>query len=300
MILVTGGAGAMGSVLVARLREQGERVRVFCLPGDPGAGRLEQQGVEVRFGDVADAEQVRGVCEGVSVVYHLAAVIIAFDSRVFERVNVGGTRLIVEEAQRAGVRHFIQVSSASVVYPKSTAYARSKLEGERIVRESELPATIVRPTLVYDERGGAEFNAFLEYLRRFPVVPFIGKGRARKRPVHVEELVDGLAAIHGREVAVGKTYNLSGAESITMYDFARLCLRLLGMQNKQIVSLPVWLCVWLSKAAGLVMGRPPLRWQVIAGVIQDADLDPGEAMRDLGYRPSRVSERLPFCFPRRA
>jgi hypothetical protein len=46
------------------------------------------------------------------------------------------------------------------------------------------------------------------------------------------------------------------------------------------------------------MKRPPLRWQVIAGMTQDADLDPSEARRDLGYRPSNVRERLPACFPR--
>jgi hypothetical protein len=46
------------------------------------------------------------------------------------------------------------------------------------------------------------------------------------------------------------------------------------------------------------MNDPPLKWQTIAGITQDADLDPGPAITDLGYCPAKISERLPKCFPR--
>jgi hypothetical protein len=94
-------------------------------------------------------------------------------------------------------------------------------------------------------------------------------------------------------------YNLSGAEPISMRDFARLCLTLLGRERKPVVSVPVWACRVLAAVMKVVMKRPPLRWPVIAGVTQDADLDPAGAMADLGYRPARVSERLPRCFAER-
>jgi NADH dehydrogenase len=255
-------------------------------------------GAEVRFGDVADERSMQGVCDGVHTVYHLAAAIIAFDDRVYERVNVGGTRCVLAEALRAGVEHFVQVSSASVVYPKTTAYSRSKRESERLVRESGLTYTIVRPTLVYGTRGGEEFEQFLAYLQRFPLVPFIGAGRARKRPVYVEDLIEGLAAIQGCAAARGKVYNLSGGESISIAEFARLCLGLLGQGGKPVVGVPVWLCHVLSAVMGLVMKHPPLRWPVIAGMTQDADLDPSEAKVDLGYSPRNVRDQLPACFPR--
>jgi len=301
MILITGGTGVMGTALVQRLRAKGRPVRVLALAGDRGAAGVETLGAEARSGDVSRVEDVAGACDGVETVYHLAAVIVAFDDAVYQRVNVGGTANVVAEARRAGVKHFVHVSSASVVYPKTTAYSRSKREAERIVRESGIGYTIVRPTLVYDDRRGAqEFDDFLAYLRRFPVVPFIGSGRARKRPVHASDVVAGLTAIEGNGKAIGKVYNLSGREVITMRAFARLCLRLLGQERKPVVALPVWFCHAASWLMGVAMTRPPLRWPVIAGVTQDADLDPSEACRDLGYAPSRVSERLPSCFPREA
>jgi NADH dehydrogenase len=173
-------------------------VRGLVLPNDPLRSRLDGLGCELREGDVVDEASLRGACDGVDTVYHLAAVIIAHDDAIFPRVNRDGTAHVVAEAARAGVRHFVYVSSASVTYPLLTAYGRSKAEAEEIVRvEGRFAHTIVRPTLVYDETGGQEFLMFLAYLQRFPVVPFIGKGRARKRPVWSGDIVDGLLRLAG-------------------------------------------------------------------------------------------------------
>jgi nucleoside-diphosphate-sugar epimerase len=293
MILVTGGAGVMGQRLVQGLRERGERVRVLDRPGT----RIEDPQVELRHGDVTDPASMQGVFDGVDTVLHLAAILIAHDPAAFERVNAGGTRNVVKGALAAGVKQFVLVSSASVVYPRSTAYSRSKQDCERVVREQTgMHWTIVRPTLAYNEHGGEEFRMFLEYLRKYPVVPFIGRGRALKNPVHVDDLVRGFLSVVGNPVAYGKTYNFSGGEDISIWDLAHLMLRHQGTA-KPFVPLPVWLC----KAAAAIlegrMARPPLTWNVIAGITQDANLDNSEARRDLGYAPIGIREGLQRCFP---
>lgn len=299
MILVTGGCGVMGSVLVRRFHEAGETVRVLTLPGDPGVARVEEIADDIRFGDIANAGNLKGVCDGVDTVYHLAAVIIAFSDSLYDRINVQGTRNLVREAVRAGVDQFVYVSSASVVYPKPTPYSLSKRVCEKIVRESGLGFTVIRPTLVYDKGAGAqEFDLFLEYLKQFPLVPFIGSGRALKRPVFVDDVIDGLVRVRGNKAARGKTYNFSGGEAVSMIEFARLCLKLLGLAGKPVLHIPVWVCSLLARGMARFMEHPPLRWPVIAGVTQDADLDPAEAMTDLGYDPVCVSRMLPSCFPR--
>jgi NADH dehydrogenase len=192
----------------------------------------------------------------------------------------------------------IYVSSASVVYPYTTAYARSKKRSETIVRHAGMQWTIVRPTLVYDEYKGGEFGMFLSFLRRFPVVPFIGPGTARKRPVYAPDLADGLARLCRHDDAAGRVFNFSGPEVVSIEDFARLCLILSGMPRTRIVHLPVWLCLCMAALAHMLMKEPPLTWQVIAGMTQDADIDPGETQRILGYNPRGVHEMLPHCFSR--
>ena len=288
----------MGCVLVRKFLAIGISVRVLTLKDDPNISRLEGTGVEIRFGDISQPEDLLHICEDIDQVFHLAAVIISDDESDFERINACGTRTILAEAKKSGVKHFVYISSASVLYPQPTAYSLSKRAAEHLVRESGVPWTIVRPTLVYGKVGGLEFDMFLKYLRSFPVVPFIGSGEAIKRPVYVDDLVQGICSLESFPDGTGKAYNFSGGKGITMLDFTRLCLILMGKEHKPILHLPVWVCKLLAWILQRTMKKPPLRWNMIAGVIQDADLDPSEATRDLGYRPVSVAEKLPECFPR--
>lgn len=298
MILVTGGCGVLGSRLVKRLLAEGNSVRVLALAGDPAVARIDGCDIQIRYGDVAQAQDLAGICDGVTVVLHLAAVIITSDETQYETVNVQGTANLIAEARKNKGIRFIYVSSASVVYPKSTAYSRSKRQAEHLVINSGVAYTIIRPTLVYDKgRGGQEFDIFLDYLNKWPVVPFIGAGSALKRPVYTEDVINGLVACV-KLLPGNKIYNLSGGEAICIKDFARLCLRLMGKERRPIVSIPVWLCLSTAWFLEKFFKNPPLRWPVIAGIIQDANLDPAEAEKDLGYSPKKVSEFLVECFPR--
>jgi NADH dehydrogenase len=298
-VLVTGAAGVLGSRLVRRLASSGWQVRGLVMPGDPLRTRIEDV-AEIVEGDLGDPEALARAAAGVELVYHLAAVILSADPTIFARVNRDGTAHVVKAALGAGVRHLVYVSSASVVYPRRTLYAQSKLEAEEIVKAATgLQHTIVRPTLVYDEAGGQEFRLFLDYLRRFPVVPFVGPGHALKRPVFSGDVVEGLALIAGNPLASGKTYNLSGGEAISIAEMARLMLRHHGIE-KRFLHLPVPLCKAIASGMAAVLRDPPLNHYTISGLTNDADLDPGEAMRDLGYRPLGVHAGFARCFPQRS
>jgi nucleoside-diphosphate-sugar epimerase len=291
-ILVSGAAGVLGSRLVRKLAAAGHAVRALVKPGDPCVQRLDGVGCEIREGDIEHAATLAGAFDGADTVYHLAAVILSPDPTVFERVNRQGTAHMVAGAAAAGARHFIYVSSASVTYPRRTRYAESKLAGEALVKaERRFAHTIVRPTLVYEDNGGQEFLLFQQYLERFPVVPFIGDGKARKRPVHAQDIVDGLAAIAGNPRSHGQTYNFSGADSVSIRELAELMLARRG-QRRRFLHLPVPLCQAAALAMGAVMKDPPLSLQAIAGLVNDADLAPDAATRDLGYRPMGVRQGL--------
>ena len=189
MILITGGAGNVGRRLALALAEQGHRVRALCLPDDPGAARLLGCPVDVRTGDITRKETLAAALKDVRIVFHLAAVLIApGDPDLFEAVNSQGTRNLVEAAEAEGVEQFIYVSSISVEYPVTNAYARSKLRGEEWVKRSAIPFTIVRPTLAYQDGGAFEFMRFVEHLkRRGPVVWLPEGGRSLKSPVHIDD-----------------------------------------------------------------------------------------------------------------
>jgi NADH dehydrogenase len=297
MILVSGGAGVMGSRLVRGLVERGHKVRVLTLPNDPYVSRLDGLDCEIFYGDVSDASSLHGAFDNVKTIFHLAAIIIAHDPSLYEKININGTRNMVEGGIAAGVEHFILVSSASVIYPKTTAYSRSKIECEQIVKEQKsMHYTIVRPTLAYNENGGQEFLMFMDYLKKYPVVPFVGRGKALKNPVHVDDLMKGFLAIPGNKKAYGKIYGFCGGEEIKIWDLAKLMLKHKKI-SKPFVPIPVPICKMLSKVMEAFMKNPPLTWQSIAGIIQDANLDRSSATEDLGYKPIGVREGFQKCFP---
>ena len=295
MIVVTGGAGVMGSRLVRGLCEKGEKVRVVTLPNDPGVERLEGLNCEIVYADVSDPEGVVGVCDGVKTVYHLAAVIIARDHQVFERVNVRGTHNLLQGSIKANVEHFIFVSSISVTYPVSTPYSLSKKECERmIVGQDEVKWTIVRPALAYDGNGGQEFVMFKEALLRYPLAFLVGRGDAIKNPVHTSDLMQGFMALPANEKAYNKIYNFCGGQEITVRELAKLILELHNAR-KPIVPVPVPICRMIAAVTGSFMKTPPLTMNGIVGLIQNANPDWSEAQRDLGYNPIDVRQGLRQC-----
>jgi nucleoside-diphosphate-sugar epimerase len=289
MILLTGASGTVGVRLASALAARGHEVRVLVLPRDPGSDRLRAAGCQLCEGDLRRPDTLPPALAGVETVYHLAAVILSEERGVFRRVNEQGTAALLDAAIAAGVRHFIYVSSASIVYPRPTPYSRSKRMAEARVRAfaDRLGITIVRPTLVYEPGGGLELEIFREYLRRSPLLLLPGGGTARKVPVHVDDLVQGLAAIAGNPRAVGKTYDLCGPEVVSLAELAGLLLAQDG-RRRRVLPVPVWLCRAVAGVAGRLARRPQLAEHALAGLTQDALLDPRPAMEDLGYAPRGV------------
>ena len=295
-ILVTGGTGVMGSRLVRVLVNDGWRCRVLTLTDDPFISRLKGINCEIVSGDITDARSLEGIFDNVMTVYHLAAIIIARDPALFKKINTDGTKNIVKGATSSGVKHLIYISSASVIYPRSTPYSRSKKECEDIVKQQEaMNYTIIRPTLVYGKNGGQEFIMFKDYLMKYPVVPFIGRGRALKNPVDIDDLIQGLRAIAGNEKCYGKTYNFSGGEDMSIWDLAHLILAYNG-GKKLFVPIPVWLCTLLAHGMEATMKRPLLTQNIIAGITQNANLDHSSAKEDIGYNPIGIREGMKKYF----
>lgn len=296
-VLVTGGAGVLGSRLVAGLVADGHRVRALTLPGDPLVSRLDGVDCEIVYGDIADDASLAGLFDGVSTVYHLAAIIIAQSDEVLRRINVEGTRNAVRRAAEAGASHFVYCSSAAAINPRSSVYALTKQAAEQIVRgEGRMRWTIARPTLIYERGGGQEFLLFLASLLKYPVVPFVGSGRARKNPVLADDVVRGLRAIAGNDRTYGRIYNLSGGEEIGIAELARLMLKHQGVR-KPFIHIPLPLCRLAAWAMEGTMRRPPLTRYAISRIEEEAALDNSSARRDLGYDPIGVREGLARCFP---
>ncbi|HYC32792.1 MAG TPA: NAD(P)-dependent oxidoreductase, partial [Gemmatimonadales bacterium] len=174
-LLVTGGTGFIGSHLAAEGRRRGAEVVVLGLTDRPeeqsNVAALERSGARVIPGSITDPELCRRAAEGATHVFHLAVAMRegGKQDEFFERVNLDGTRHLLEAAARNGVRRFVYCSTIGIFGHRApgitredsplrpgNVYERTKVAAESLVREtgaqSGLPFVILRPADVYGPR----------------------------------------------------------------------------------------------------------------------------------------------------
>jgi dihydroflavonol-4-reductase len=115
--LVTGATGFTGGYLARHLRRQGHEVAALVRPSSlHKTEALKREGVEIREGDLTDAEAVRRACEGIEVVFHIAATYreAGQSDAAYTRINVEGTRHVLEGALAGRVRRVVHCSTGGV------------------------------------------------------------------------------------------------------------------------------------------------------------------------------------------
>ncbi|MFL5619154.1 MAG: NAD(P)H-binding protein [Gemmatimonadaceae bacterium] len=255
-ILVTGGSGVVGVGTVTELLKRGHTVRLLARHATDDA-RQWPSGVTPIVGDVSDVASIRGAADGCDAVLHVAGIVEEAPPKVtFRRVNVEGTANIVAEAERAGVRRFVFVSSLGAPEGESD-YHRSKREAERIVERFAGNWTICRPGNVYGP-GDGQISVMLRLVRGVsPLVPRIGSGDQTFQPIWWEDLAVALATVVERDDLAGQALDLAGAEITSQNDLHARMSRITG-REVQSVPVPEMLASLGAKAISMVGWKIPL------------------------------------------
>jgi UDP-glucose 4-epimerase len=259
-VLVTGGAGFIGSHLAERLAPA-NRVRVV---DDLSIGSLDnlralegRPGYEFVQADVNDLERMTELMRGIQVVYHLAISCLRTSLAqplMSHDVNAGGTLRVCMAAQRAGVERFVYCSSSEVYgtalrapmdedHPlePTTVYGASKLAGEKYAlahhRTWGMPVVVVRPFNTYGPRE-PHAGARAEVIPRFtmqllagrqPVI--YGDGRQTRDFTYVTETAEGLVRAGECDALVGEVVNVARGCEVSILRIAELLMELTGTQG---------------------------------------------------------------------
>jgi predicted dehydrogenase/nucleoside-diphosphate-sugar epimerase len=287
-VLVTGAAGFIGRDLVTHLLRQGYRVAALVRDlrayRPPPADRLV-----VCAGDLRDPEALRRALAGNDAVVHLAAR--KSDEPDSVDVNVEGARRLVGACRDRGVRRLINVSTQSVKLPRRGAYGETKAAAEAIFQSSGLAVTTLRPSVVYGADRTGVFARMRDFLTRLPVVPVIGDGRWRSRPIHVRDVSEAIAACLERDATIGQIYDLGGPDDVTMDEFLDAIGASLGLRRPKVhVPAPVGLAA--ARVLARLVEHPPVSVSNVLGSTQDTHCDPSRAAVDLGVVPVGLVEGL--------
>jgi uncharacterized protein YbjT (DUF2867 family) len=244
-VLVTGGTGVVGESAVRALHEHGHSVRVLSRH----AGRDEKwwpSGVEGWAGDVSNDKSLRGSAKGCDVVLHLAGIVEEQPpDHTFQAVNIDGTRYVVLEAERAGVKKIVYVSSLGAERGQSN-YHRSKHVAEDVVRSFSRDWVVLRPGAVYGP-GDEHVSVLLQMIRSLPVIPTIGDGDQKFQPVWHEDLAEALALAVERDDVRCRTLEIAGPDLTSQNDLTSR-LRALTDRAAPQAPLPELLAEWGLRA----------------------------------------------------
>jgi nucleoside-diphosphate-sugar epimerase len=313
--LVTGAGGFLGRYLVEQLVARGDRVRALCRRDQPA---LTELGVEIVRGDITNREASIAACQGVDVVFHLAAVAGLWGPWAhYYNINTLGTQHIVEGCRVHGVGRLVFTSSPSVTfdghaqegvdetapYPRRWLchYSHSKALAEQHVlqaNDSRLATCALRPHLIWGPRDPHLRPRIIERARSGRLRR-VGDGANLIDTVYVENAATAhvLAAdeLAPGAPAAGNAYFVTQGEPVNCWDWINRLLELSGLppvtKSISLAAARRWgaLIEWTYRLLR-VQREPPMTRFLAAqlGLSHYFNIRRSEA--DFGYRPSISTE----------
>lgn len=299
--LVTGGSGYFGSLLVRKLLGAGKQCRIF----DISDASDRPDDVELVLGDVRNIDDVRRAMTGVDVVHHnIAQVPLAKDRQLFESVNVGGTRNVMQASLEGGVKKVVYTSSSAVFgVPKinpvteetvpepGEAYGRAKLQGEAVCREfveCGLDVTVIRPRTILGHGRLGIFQILFEWIYTGCNVPVLGKGDNTYQFVHADDLAE--ACIRAGQRSGPTRYNIGTDRFGTMRQaLEALCAH--ANTGSKVRGVPMGPTVFGMRAFS-ALGLAPLGPYHALMYGRSLYFDITKAVRELDFQPAYSNDEM--------
>jgi 2-alkyl-3-oxoalkanoate reductase len=319
-ILLTGAQGVLGRVVLKRLLERGDTVRVLIRRESP---QLEANPkLDVVYGDLGDPQAVDMAVAGVEVVYHVGAAMKGGPME-FQGGTVVATRNVIDACLRHAVKRLVYVSSmilldyaghrAGVVVNEDSPYeprpeerglyTQTKLEAERMVlaaiRENALPAVILRPGQIFGP--GAEHVAPTGAIGLAGRWIVAGRGDLPLGLAYVDDVADALLLAEERLEAVGHVIQVVDPAAITQNEYIAIAERSLPDSIKSMHA-PQWLLLLAAvgvEALGAILKRAvPLTRYRVKSLRPLSPFDVSRASTLLGWSPKTgVRKGLEITYP---
>jgi len=319
-VLVTGATGFLGSYIVDSYVRRGVPVRAMARRTSDLTWlrpHLESGKATLVYATMTDPDSLRRAVQGVTRIVHAASVIGPnIPLEVYRRVNVEGTRALVDAAVAEGVERFTLISSVSTygdgITPggivteetpqrPSNPYGQSKLAQQELVfgayHRHGLPVVSIEPPVIYGPRARVGIGEAIRLVAKWRLAPLLDGGRGRKNLVYVTDVVGLLEAADADDAAIGERFLAPGPRFVPHREILQLVAKSLGVRPLYL-PIPLWLTppiVHLYNAYLRLRGqdallRPNYFYRFTAGSDYRAD----KARRLLGWQPQvDVREGIP-------
>ncbi len=296
-ICITGGAGFLGINLTRYLLSKGHQVvsidfAEYTYP--------EKSVVNAILGDIRHPDEVREAVRGCDVVVHAAAALPLYTPEDIFSTDIEGSRIVLEESYKAGIRRVIQISSTAVygipkhhpIYEDDELigvgpYGKAKIEAEKVCadfRNKGMCVPIIRPkSFVGPERLGV-FAMFYDWASTGHGFPVLGNGRNLYQYLDVEDLCDAIyTCITGEAKVVNDTFNIGAKEFGTFGGDFQAVLNRAGF-GKHVKCFPATPAVLALRLLEKLHLSPLYEW-VYETAYRDSFVSIEKAEKALNFKP---------------
>ena len=267
-IFLTGATGFVGGHLRRVLVQEGHQVVGFARHSPP-----LDEGVQWVAGEITDVDALRDGMDGCQAVIHLVGIIREQGEQTFERMHVQATEAVLAAMRRLQISRILHMSALGAGPKATSAYFRTKWQAEEAVRASGCDYTIFRPSIIFGP-GDGFMSLLASQLRRYPVIPVIGRGEYLLAPIAIQAVAAAYAqALQMNGETKGRVFELCGPEALTYMRILAIIARQLQVR-KRYVHLPlslVSLAVHLARLLHLPtpITRDQLNMLVVNNVCHD-------------------------------
>ena len=250
-VLVTGATGFVGQHLIAELLIKKFSVKALLLPDEKDKW---DKAVEIIHGDIQHIDTLYPAVRDIDLVFHLAAVKGVFNNKLYQDININGTKNLVDAIKKVNpnLRRLIFLSSQSATGPCSKnkmltendscnpidSYGRSKLESEKfLVNQTDLPFTILRISPIYGPGNNPLSGADILYrMTRHKIFLSISPGERYLQMIHIRDAINAIMMAGESEATSNDIYFITTNE---ICSWRNMGLKYLQAQNLNGIVLPV-------------------------------------------------------------
>ena len=239
--LIFGGSGHIGRNLIRKLTQNNYRVTVVTRNIHQKSYKIKTQAnagyIDIVEANIFDEEKIRELLKEADICINLIGIL--FEQKkgnTFQNIHTKFPSILAKLSKQYNLRNFIHISALGVNQALESKYARSKLEGERLILKSFPSATILRPSVVYSVDDNFTTN-LMTLLSRLPFFPIYYHGRTKFTPIHCSDLSEIILFVLSKNIN-SKIIECVGPEIIS---FKEILIKLLKLINKKRILIPLFL-----------------------------------------------------------
>ena len=294
IIAIFGAGGFFGKHLMRQLTKLGYRVKVatrnpylkgYLKPlGNPGQ-------IELFKTNIFNSEDVKQVLKDCDFVINLVGILYETRKQKFNQIHTEFPNLLSKLCNEIGVKNLVHISALGVRESHVSKYMRSKLEGEKNIKNFFKPSVILRPSLIFGPEDKF-FNKFASIAQFSPALPLIGGGKVKFSPIYVGDVAQAIVKTLKLNNSEPKIYELGGPEN---YSFKELIEILLEEIKKKRFLIPIPFSAAKFQSYFLQIMPNPLLTPDQVEMLKYNNIVSGEypTLEDLGISGKTIQSILP-------